>query len=1748
MQTTIKKGAFALAIFLIFSLALRAQTETLTLVPSNEVPQQATFFSAQNRPPLPYDWMPDLEVYSLGNGQFVVDDRSVIYSTPGPSGRTGRRAGDETATPANDKGVPSPSNAGGNGTSPISLLAQAETNPPVPPEDLPRIGTFYSAQNRPPLPYDWLPDLQVYPLGNGQFVVDDSSVNYSAAGTQGDVSRPGGEAAASMDDSGAPLPPGDGGGGTNSFGGGGPYPVPSFSTNGLWMQITGITHGIVSLNLNNAADTVYEVWSKTNLNQTNWNIETEVFPTNQQVMPFTIAGQGRGNLFVWARDWTGITSNGNETPEWWFWEYFGTVDLSDTNLDVNGVQTLLFDYTNHINPTNYSGLWLEALPSGTNAYNSDTNSLTFILHGTTDASSYQLQSTASLTATDWTPQPPISGASGQDWTPITFPLSGQTALFFRAIYCQDSTGSGLADWWCLEYFGTLDVDPYADDDNDGLCNLDKYLLGICPTNANAISPLHNNAQALFLAYTNDPACYYQLFVTNGPDTNTALVTMWPTAVGTNYQIYTCLQGDPTLTWRVETNYLGTNTATTVAIALNGRSLNFIGGYGEDSDGDGLPDGYEVLATLTDPYLPDTGLTGTPDGYKDPDGDGYSNLQEMYNGTNPHVFDTPVGAQDLFADYTDGTNEIVLSWEPAGGSVSNYVVWAYNRTLNTEESIATTSSTQLSCILTDLADYTGGWGPEGVNFYVQANYANGTTTYAAPTTENQVLSQAAIVSGLEGKTYLLTSLLTSNLAGYIAEPDGFGATFPEATAYFQSAALYPTNSDLYSSNIYIPASQFTNGVAVLSDAQDLPFSFLEAYFLNPLLQGGAAGFNVGAVASGLNMPFIDGTAQMKQNIQFLLRAAGNAPFGYEVHNFNPSWPETYLITYPSNYVYSSLYYFGMVGGGEDLMDHFAPFEDNYFYRNFVFDPIYLDSNGNLKTGFSPWESTWWPCNETNNNPAFMFPTFDYVVSSNLAPIPCVLPSGGASSVGYFDGSVIGAFGVSNSGSGLVMWPVVNVYGLSCDSLVLTLTNGFQTMLSPGGYISGWNRGSFYPAAAEPVLQTVGYYFGRPFTDPMNYYAANDPLPGLESFNVTNTTPLMIGSVGNPMLIAGYAKQAVLNGSPNVFAYLGQYFTNAFLMSNGVVTTNPAGILSEYGEFFPTVPGQVALLTMPDPDQNYMQGTCVVDIIRLSLDVNHDGIMNETYTGPDNGSYTLWANNDYDRYTGGGEDDLQTASQPDYNYTIGGYRAIPCPRDLEDYARLWVSGVSNTLSRLPTGSTVTLSWAPVNYDSNGNPTEAGSPTIDLFQAADPDGGIGYLTNLATATNQLNNTRCQYVGRLGPGSNIVLNSSSYSNGWAGDHYIWCGVFQGSGTLTLTISDGSGNLLAQSSQSIQIQDIKQMYERWTVGDSPDTAPGAPMSSAVPAEDNFSPGYPAQYFTYSYDPDYDTNDAYIVCVHGWNKLTWQKDRDAETMYKRLYWQGYQGRFGEFRWPCNLLNLNTLLLALPNFDLGEWTAWQCGQPFETFLAGLNSKYPGNVYVLAHSMGNVVTGEALRLAGTSNIVNTYVATQAAISAHDYDNTIAQDVPYRPATPDSEGHYYTNGAPPYFNSIGGASHFVDYYNYNDSVLSWWITDQQIKPDVGYQYETPSQRYPSGYYYQVGIQQPRPLLFPTNTYEIFARAVPSYSFPLGAETNIAATFPSSLAVNLHAAPYNFGTQHSLQFRSDNMTTAVYWHQLLISFGINH
>lgn len=91
-------------------------------------------------------------------------------------------------------------------------------------------------------------------------------------------------------------------------------------------------------------------------------------------------------------------------------------------------------------------------------------------------------------------------------------------------------------------------------------------------------------------------------------------------------------------WRQLAWAFGAQNTNTTIVRLPIHSLPadaiLAAGSGEDTDGDGLPDVYEDLATRTDPLNGNTGDIGIGDGYRDPDGDGWTNIQECQNGTGP----------------------------------------------------------------------------------------------------------------------------------------------------------------------------------------------------------------------------------------------------------------------------------------------------------------------------------------------------------------------------------------------------------------------------------------------------------------------------------------------------------------------------------------------------------------------------------------------------------------------------------------------------------------------------------------------------------------------------------------------------------------------------------------------------------------------------------------------------------------------------------------------------------------------------------------------------------------------------------------------------------------------------------------------------------------------------------------------------------------------------------------------------------
>jgi hypothetical protein len=81
----------------------------------------------------------------------------------------------------------------------------------------------------------------------------------------------------------------------------------------------------------------------------------------------------------------------------------------------------------------------------------------------------------------------LSGTNFASYSVIVSNASGAVTSAPVAIW-SDSNGTGMPDWWQMQYFGNLNQLPTGDYDGDGVNNLDEYLEGTNPTNAASYDP------------------------------------------------------------------------------------------------------------------------------------------------------------------------------------------------------------------------------------------------------------------------------------------------------------------------------------------------------------------------------------------------------------------------------------------------------------------------------------------------------------------------------------------------------------------------------------------------------------------------------------------------------------------------------------------------------------------------------------------------------------------------------------------------------------------------------------------------------------------------------------------------------------------------------------------------------------------------------------------------------------------------------------------------------------------------------------------------------------------------------------------------------------------------------------------------------------------------------------------------------------------------------------------------------------
>jgi hypothetical protein len=586
-----------------------------------------------------------------------------------------------------------------------------------------------------------------------------------------------------------------------------------------------------------------------------------------------------------------------------------------------------------------------------------------------------------------------------------------------------------------------------------------------------------------------------------------------------------------------------------------------------------------------------------------------------------------------------------------------------------------------------------------------------------------------------------------------------------------------------------------------------------------------------------------------------------------------------------------------------------------------------------------------------------------------------------------------------------------------------------------------------------------------------------------------------------------------------------------------------------------------------DTAYVSGTNGALLIpaELAVDANRDGtiVMATDSANPANAglpvdqttqakSFRYWVNNNEDQpstWYGIAYPNTEppVASSEDYLSN-----SIVSTGDLEDWTRLWIytKGLNAAISA---GTIkVGLKWKNVNGTT---------PGIKIVKATDSDGGTEYLSDTtgAAATAQAkssgsprpvlkdgNDNTTTNIVPTGNAADFVFPTSvwtSLTDSTPKTFFLFEGTSKGKGQLEIVFlkSDGTTKIGEGGNLWLDLKDIKEMYQR-------EIAAGA-GPNPTPSPEPYvygSPGFQDSIATYldsnnSFVAPPDETKQCIVFVHGW--LTdWNGFTDySERFFKRLWWQGYKGRFIGFTWPA--------LTGLASYNSSEWNAWLYGKAFKNYVSGIEGNYT-NFTVAAHSQGNIVVGSAIQQGLT---IPNYIMLQAAeptglyTTNNTYNNYapfITQEATY--PTPDTAANLgYRGFITPEF---GNVSHYYCFYNPQDFALAtgsflwssvkanWEANQLGYKPDgdpewsgLGH-YTSYGTTLVSG---ASGTWDPDNIFHSvrqvTEAHESMSFIARARSKAVGADANSAAVF--SNATDLHAT-YNFGNtlpDHSGQFLRD-------------------
>jgi hypothetical protein len=556
------------------------------------------------------------------------------------------------------------------------------------------------------------------------------------------------------------------------------------------------------------------------------------------------------------------------------------------------------------------------------------------------------------------------------------------------------------------------------------------------------------------------------------------------------------------------------------------------------------------------------------------------------------------------------------------------------------------------------------------------------------------------------------------------------------------------------------------------------------------------------------------------------------------------------------------------------------------------------------------------------------------------------------------------------------------------------------------------------------------------------------------------------------------------------------------------------------------------------------------VELMVDGNRDGEMSfddpavhDLDTTTEETPYRFWVNDDDDGAPGDpGEHVPPTA--PDYADGV-----IRSARDLEDFARLHVN-LHGLEKGLESGSLkAAFEWREVS----------GSPKVKLYRAA--SAGLDYLTKVSAASSSTLFPFKDTLGEVVPGVPLFIpqdfwvQSSMISNvpktlpvAW----FLFEGSGEGKGQLVVSFWKDGQKVGESPGVWLDLKSIKKLYQHQVLG----------------GEDPWK--------GVEWQPLPDEQKEVIVFVHGWRLSPNDAANFAETMFKRLWWRGFKGRFAAVRWDTYYNSRDhgwipyagqSIDAYLSKYNDSEHNAWLTGTTLKAFVDSLPSDYTKNI--VAHSMGNVVTGSALQ---QGMIVSNYALLNAALPAscyHENENlkqppatVTAAGLPvhlWNEATPDDDPDPITRSLAYRGRLKNVAGNLISFYLPDDYATSfaWELNNALTKPPAvalagRFLYR---RDFPSGQKLIKGIIDPStgkivPDYYITDPNEAEAYACQTWGKAVGAEGRTAG--PISQKVDLSSDAFSpghtggFSKEHSAQFNYDIQQLQLFYVELLSQLSV--